>query len=231
MENKPSANLNQPNPNATGFQFSLGNISFGLTKPVPKKENYDLQKLETIRETLKCMICGKFPRPNNMMFFEDLFRCSKCFHLMCQACQQLQAQPNKTRPQPGPNGIQAPSVFAQPNQHSNQARNKNFCSFCNQPNFYIQPTYPCKNKICTLVKDVAARELASVFQFHPCINKDNGCTEKMILENLLGHEKSCLLRNILCPFKGKDGCTDPEKNHFWTTHGSSKSKTFSSYQI
>ena len=77
--------------------------------------------------------------------------------------------------------------------------------------FLIQPTYPCKNKICTLVKDMAAKELASVFQFHPCINKDNGCTEKMILENLLGHEASCLLRNILCPFKGKDGCTDPEK--------------------
>ena len=78
---------------------------------------------------------------------------------------------------------------------------------------------------------MAAKELASVFQFHPCINEDNGCTEKMILENLLEHEKSCLLRNIACPFIAKDGCTDPEKNHFWTTHGSSKSKTFSSYQI
>ena len=46
MENKPSTNLNQPNPNATGFQFSLGNFSFGLSKPIPKKENYDLQKPE-----------------------------------------------------------------------------------------------------------------------------------------------------------------------------------------
>ena len=144
------------------------------------------------------MICGKFPRPNNMMFFEDLFRCSKCFHLMCQACQQLQAQ---TQTQPGPNRCRAQAKLAQPNE----IQGNFFCSFCNQPNFYIQPTYPCKNKVCTLVKDVAARELASVFQFHPCINKDNGCTEKMILENLLGHEASCLLRNILCPFKGKDG--------------------------
>ena len=152
MENKPKINIinpNQTNSNATGFQFSLGNFSFGLTKPVPKKENYDLQKLETIRETLKCMICGKFPRPNNMMFFEDLFRCSKCFHLMCQACQQLQAQ---TQTQPGPNRCRAQAKLAQPNEIQGNL----FCSFCNQPNFYIQPTYPCKNKICTLVKDMAS---------------------------------------------------------------------------
>ena len=126
MENKPSTNhqFQIIDPNATGFQFSLGNFSFGQIKPVPKKENYDLQKLETIRETLKCMICGKFPRPNNMMFFEDLFRCSKCFHLMCQACQQLQAQ---TQTQPGPNRCRAPAKIgalqqSQPQPNEIQAK-------------------------------------------------------------------------------------------------------------
>ena len=147
--------------------------------------------LQTLKDTLQCSGCKAFPSSNRRIYYQcknckiESFFCQKCFleNECCTiCCPKDQMTKFKCTGQCGP------------------GRNHN--QFGNQFGYRNQPTH-CQNCLNAFLPKVTLREsplVSKLIENLPlyCKFLNNGCSEVMLLDEMIEHESECIFRDIKC---------------------------------